>query len=106
MASWKVAPALAAGNCCILKPSELASVTCLELAAIAHEVGVIPARWGDKYMLCGAGSHCGGDPRKEEQMHMHMHWLTSGSYCAGVAKLAFSSAAGQMTFHPATMPLT
>lgn len=33
---WKVAPALAAGNCCILKPSELASVSCLELAAIAQ----------------------------------------------------------------------
>ena len=37
---WKVAPALAAGNCCILKPSELASVSCLEMAAIAHEAGV------------------------------------------------------------------
>jgi betaine-aldehyde dehydrogenase len=42
MAAWKVAPALAAGNCCILKPSELASVTCLELAAIAHEVRTWP----------------------------------------------------------------
>ena len=39
MATWKVAPALAAGNCCILKPSEMASLTCLELAAIAHDVG-------------------------------------------------------------------
>ena len=38
MAAWKVAPALAAGNCCVLKPSELASVTCLELAAIAEQV--------------------------------------------------------------------
>ena len=40
MAAWKVAPALAAGNCAILKPSELASMTALELAAIADEVGL------------------------------------------------------------------
>lgn len=37
---WKVAPALAAGNTAVLKPSEHASVTCLELAAIAMEVGL------------------------------------------------------------------
>lgn len=35
---WKVAPSLAAGNTAVLKPSELASVTCLELGAIAQEV--------------------------------------------------------------------
>lgn len=34
----QVAPALAAGNTCVLKPSELASLTSLELAAIAQEV--------------------------------------------------------------------
>ncbi|XP_020960134.1 betaine aldehyde dehydrogenase 2-like [Arachis ipaensis] len=37
MATWKVAPALAAGCAAILKPSELASVTCLELADICKE---------------------------------------------------------------------
>ncbi|XP_020969032.1 betaine aldehyde dehydrogenase 2-like [Arachis ipaensis] len=40
MATWKVAPALAAGCAAILKPSELASVTCLELADICKEVGL------------------------------------------------------------------
>ncbi|KAL9275695.1 Betaine aldehyde dehydrogenase, chloroplastic-like protein, partial [Drosera capensis] len=39
MATWKVAPALAAGCAAILKPSELASVTCLELADVCKEVG-------------------------------------------------------------------
>lgn len=38
MATWKVAPALAAGCTAVLKPSELTSVTCLELAEICKEV--------------------------------------------------------------------
>ncbi|DBA85159.1 TPA: hypothetical protein ACH3X2_005875 [Trebouxia sp. C0005] len=42
MAAWKVAPALAAGNCCVLKPSEVCSLTCLEMAAIMHEVKLPP----------------------------------------------------------------
>ncbi|MBL0373060.1 aldehyde dehydrogenase family protein [Rhizobium sp. KVB221] len=40
MVSWKVAPALAAGCTVVLKPSELASLTTLELGAIAEEVGL------------------------------------------------------------------
>mmetsp|Transcript_13639 Transcript_13639/g.29251 ORF Transcript_13639/g.29251 Transcript_13639/m.29251 type:complete len:498 (-) Transcript_13639:438-1931(-) len=56
MATWKVAPALAAGNCCILKPSELASVTCLELAAIAEEVE-LPA--GALSVITGLGAAAG-----------------------------------------------
>lgn len=39
MAAWKVAPALAAGCTAVLKPSELSSVTCLELADVSEEVG-------------------------------------------------------------------
>lgn len=41
-AQWKVAPALAAGNACVLKPSEHASLTCLELGPMAAEAGVPP----------------------------------------------------------------
>ncbi|HLI38522.1 MAG TPA: aldehyde dehydrogenase family protein [Streptosporangiaceae bacterium] len=37
--SNKLAPALAAGNTAVIKPSEHASVTTLELAAMAHEAG-------------------------------------------------------------------
>lgn len=42
MASWKVAPALAAGCTMVLKPSELTPLTALELGAIADEVGLPP----------------------------------------------------------------
>lgn len=42
IATWKVAPCLAAGSTCVLKPSELTSLTALELAAIAMEVGLPP----------------------------------------------------------------
>jgi acyl-CoA reductase-like NAD-dependent aldehyde dehydrogenase len=36
----KLAPALAAGNCAVIKPSEHASVTTLEFAALAEQAGV------------------------------------------------------------------
>jgi betaine-aldehyde dehydrogenase len=38
MAAWKLAPALAAGNVCILKPSELTPLTALRLATLVEEV--------------------------------------------------------------------
>jgi aldehyde dehydrogenase (NAD+) len=37
MAAWKLAPALAAGNTCVLKPAETTSITALHLAEIFQE---------------------------------------------------------------------
>lgn len=56
MATWKVAPALAAGNSCVLKPSEMASVTCLELAELAVQAGVPP---GVLNVVTGLGADAG-----------------------------------------------
>ena len=42
MASWKVAPALAAGCTVVLKPSELTPVTALELGGIGQRAGLPP----------------------------------------------------------------
>jgi len=38
MAAWKLAPALACGNTCVLKPAETTSITALHLAEILQEV--------------------------------------------------------------------
>jgi acyl-CoA reductase-like NAD-dependent aldehyde dehydrogenase len=56
IASWKAAPALAAGNTIVLKPAELTPLTALELERIALEAG-IPE--GVLNVVAGPGSVCG-----------------------------------------------
>jgi betaine-aldehyde dehydrogenase len=56
MVAWKVAPALAAGCTVVLKPSELCSLTTLELGLIAQDVG-LPA--GVLNIVTGLGSEAG-----------------------------------------------
>ena len=63
MASWKLAPALAAGNTCILKPSELTPLTALELgkiiAALELPAGVVNIISGPG---AGAGEELASSP--------------------------------------------
>ncbi|HET9435650.1 MAG TPA: aldehyde dehydrogenase family protein [Candidatus Limnocylindrales bacterium] len=56
MASWKVAPALAAGNTAILKPASYSPLTAIRLAALALEAG-IPA--GVLNVVTGPGGTAG-----------------------------------------------
>jgi acyl-CoA reductase-like NAD-dependent aldehyde dehydrogenase len=56
IASWKVAPALAAGNTIVLKPAELTPLTTVELEGIALEAG-LPE--GVLNVVPGPGSVCG-----------------------------------------------
>lgn len=55
MAAWKLAPALAAGNCVILKPSSSTSLSVLELLRLIADV--LPA--GVLNIITGAGSKSG-----------------------------------------------
>jgi acyl-CoA reductase-like NAD-dependent aldehyde dehydrogenase len=56
IASWKLAPALAAGNTVVLKPAELTPLTALRFAEIAADAG-LPA--GVVNVVVGPGSTCG-----------------------------------------------
>lgn len=56
IACWKVAPALAAGNCVVLKPASLSPLTALALGEIAHAAG-LPA--GVLQVLPGSGAVVG-----------------------------------------------
>jgi acyl-CoA reductase-like NAD-dependent aldehyde dehydrogenase len=56
IASWKLAPALAAGNTVVLKPAELTPLTALRLAELAREAG-LPE--GVVNVVVGPGRTCG-----------------------------------------------
>src|SRR5215207_3810587 len=71
IASWKMAPALAAGNTLVLKPAELTPLTAIEFERIAREAG-IPE--GVVNVVAGPGSVCG------QRLVEHEH----------VAKIAFT----------------
>ncbi len=52
MLAWKLAPALAMGNCVVLKPAETTSITCLKFAEILQDAGLPP---GVVNFVSGAG---------------------------------------------------
>lgn len=56
IASWKVAPALAAGNTIVLKPAELTPLTALEMEAILLDAGLPEGVFN---VVAGPGSVCG-----------------------------------------------
>jgi aldehyde dehydrogenase (NAD+) len=56
MAAWKIAPAIAAGNTVVLKPSVLASITTIEVGRLCAEAG-IPE--GVVNVVAGSGSLAG-----------------------------------------------
>ena len=57
-ASWKLAPALAAGCTVVMKPSELTPMTTLHLTELAHDVGFPP---GVINTITGPGNNAGAE---------------------------------------------
>jgi aldehyde dehydrogenase (NAD+) len=70
MLAWKIAPALAAGNCVVLKPAEDTSLTALFFAGLCADAGVPP----------GVINILTGDGRVGELIVQH----------PGIAKIAFT----------------
>ncbi len=64
LSTWKLGPALAAGNTCVLKPPEWAPLTCSLLADAADAAGLPPGVFN---VIQGTGAHTGAklvsDPR-------------------------------------------
>jgi aminobutyraldehyde dehydrogenase len=66
MASWKLAPALAAGNTVVLKPSEQTPLTALKLATICAEL--LPP--GVVNIICGRGNTVGAPLTAQPEVAM------------------------------------
>ena len=70
MAAWKLAPALAAGNTCVLKPAETTPLTALLLAEVCQQAGLPP---GVVNVLTGAGETgaalVGAPRRRQDRLH-------------------------------------
>ncbi|ORX98045.1 aldehyde dehydrogenase X [Basidiobolus meristosporus CBS 931.73] len=67
MAVWKLAPALAAGNCIVLKPSEVAPLSCLHLGSLIKEAGFPP---GVVNIISGWGSIAGDALSRHEEVSL------------------------------------
>jgi betaine-aldehyde dehydrogenase len=65
MAAWKLAPALATGNCCVLKPAEITPLTALKLGELIEEVGFPD---GVVNIINGLGPDAGMELAKSKQV--------------------------------------
>jgi aminobutyraldehyde dehydrogenase len=87
MGAWKIAPAIAAGNTMVLKPSEMTPLTTLKLAARLAEL--LPA--GVVNVICGRGEPVGTALVSHERVRMVS---LTGSVATGQKVLA--AAAGNL----------
>ena len=75
MAAWKLAPALAAGNTCVLKPAETTPLTALLLAEVCQQAGLPP---GVVNILTGDGATGRGAGRAPGRRQGRVHRLDRG----------------------------
>ena len=70
LATWNLGPCLAAGNTCVLKPSELAPLTSIALGEIANEAGLPPGVLNIVPGLGDAGAALVSHPeRRRDRVH-------------------------------------
>jgi betaine-aldehyde dehydrogenase len=67
MSAWKMAPALAAGNCIVFKPSSLTALSSVEMFDIFDKVG-LPA--GTANLVMGPGGSVGNELAESEDVDM------------------------------------
>ena len=84
IACWKAAPALAAGNCVVLKPASLSPLTAIRLGELAHEAG-LPA--GVLQVVPGAGGAI-GDALVEHPLVRKISFTGSTEIGAHIMQLA------------------
>src|SRR5215207_8842166 len=84
IACWKVAPALAAGNCVVLKPASLSPLTALRLGELAHEAGLPP---GVLQVVSGSGRAI-GDALVEHSLVRKVSFTGSTAIGARIMALA------------------
>ncbi|WP_171173328.1 aldehyde dehydrogenase family protein [Ruegeria sp. HKCCD8929] len=93
--AWKMAPALAAGNTMVVKPSEMASASTLLFAQMVHEAG-LPA--GVLNVVTGYGHEVGGALVRDQRTRM----VTFTGSDLGGGKVAAAAAENVI---PATLEL-
>jgi len=74
MASWKLAPCLAAGNTAVFKPSEITPLSAIRLFELMEEAGFPP---GVANLLLGSGAEAGAE--LAESMHVDKIAFTGGT---------------------------
>jgi acyl-CoA reductase-like NAD-dependent aldehyde dehydrogenase len=89
LAAWRIAPAIAAGNTCVVKPASFTSVTAVELVRILHEEGVPP---GVVNVVLGPGSVVGNALTRDPRVDMSSF---TGSNEVGEQVLAAAARTGQ-----------
>jgi aldehyde dehydrogenase len=74
MAAWKLAPALAAGNCVVMKPAEQTPVTILLVMELIQDI--LPA--GVVNIVNGFGAEAGAALAKYTHCQAGLHRLDGG----------------------------
>src|SRR6202789_1751875 len=84
MAAWKLAPAIAAGCCCVLKPAEQTPLTALEFAGYLTDAGLPP---GVVNIITGFGEGAGAPLVKHPDVNK-VAFTGSGAVGKAIVKMA------------------